>query len=137
MDTTTSGRGSRNLPQVLFFQPLTLKTCDHKHAIALPEPTWPASAGQSSRDRSGPDAQPFPALGLRSALPGALGLRLFPEPLAARGGGALRAGCRCRTGGRLRGRASGAPQPAEGRRAASGTAREWRGARRPLQRMKI
>lgn len=117
----------------MFFQALTLQTCDQQHAVTLPEPALPASAGQSSSDRPGADALPLPARGLYSALPGALRLRLFPEPLAASGGGANRAGCRCLTRRSLRGRASGAPQPPEGRRAASGTAWEWKGARQPPQ----
>lgn len=84
-------------------------------------------------------ASPAPSgPGLRSAplgswLPRSLCLRLFPEPQAPSCGDAPRAGCRCRTGRRLRDRPSGAPLLVEGRLEASGTDREWRGARRPLQ----
>lgn len=108
-----------------------------KYAVILPGSASPAPAGQSSRDCSG-----------RRTAPSGPGAPLGSSRRTAAAGtvpsavsGASRSGrrwrcwrrCRCRTRGRLRGWAAGAPKPAESRRAASGTAREWRGARRPPQ----
>ncbi|XP_013372611.1 PREDICTED: protein TMED8 isoform X3 [Chinchilla lanigera] len=145
MDTTVSGSIFLNLLQVL---------------LILPSPDfegWPPKARSNSprvpvaclrrrqflRPPLGRRALPaaparlLPARGsarlLGSLLPRSPRLRLFPEPLAVGGADAPGAGCRCRVGWRPRGRTFGAPQPAEGRRAASGTAREWRGARWPSQ----
>lgn len=98
-----------------------------------PSPGRQPSLTRAPARARGPARCPFRPAGFARLFAAELGLRLFPELPVAGGRGAAGAGCRCRTHGRLRGRASGAPQPAEGRRAASGTAREWRGARRPPQ----
>lgn len=141
MDTTISGRVSPRF--CLFFLSRTLKTCARKYAVTLPASTAPSLAGQSSSARRAPGALPLPARGLRSAPPGssrraqAAAAGTLPSAVSGVGRGGrrrcCRRGCRCLTRGRMRGRAPGAPKPAESRRAASGTAREWRGARRPPQ----
>lgn len=112
----------------------TVKTGDQNHPVTSPPPLLSRVRPEPPLCRraapSGPWLRSAP---LGSPLPRSLRLRLFPEPQAASCGDAPRAGCRCRTGRQPRGRPSGAPQLAEGRRAASGTDGEWRRARRPPQ----
>lgn len=120
----------------------TIKTGDQKHVVTAP-PSPPrvhvasfhsAELEQLPSDRlADPSGPGFRSALLGSPLPRSLRLRLFPELQATSCGEAPGAGCRCRTGRRLRGRPSGAQQLSEGRRAASGTDGEWRGARRPPQ----
>lgn len=134
MDTTISGGVFQTLPEILSILPSA--DCKNrrpkKHAPPPPAPLTCQASATLCRPAapSGPWLASAP---LGSPLPRSLRLRLFPEPQAAGCGAAPGAGCRCRTGRQLRGRPSGAPQLAEGRRAASGTDGEWRRARRPPQ----
>lgn len=112
----------------------TVKTGDQKARSNLPAPAPLAGQARATPLLPSRSFRPWAPLGSARLSSAALA-----SPSAVSGavaescGDAPRAGCRCRTGRQLRGRPSGAPQLAEGRRAASGTDGEWRRARRQPQ----
>lgn len=135
MDTTISGGVFLNLPEILSI----VASADRKDRRPKPRSNLPAPAPLAGQARATPrlpscSFRPWAPLGSARLSSAALASSsAVSGAIAASCGDAPRAGCRCRTGRRLRGRPSGAPQLAEGRRAASGTDGERRRARRQPQ----